>query len=308
MNTETPMVADISHQQFFQRICVHMRQSAFICVFIFWILSTSPLTASNYFIVFLVDAPHLNYSNNNALLRTIAKHPSNGSKNGDVGHAWIYLQGIIDGRPVYIEGGHSGELGCRQAKYFDGVMNYIEYGYANPTSHQMQHPRFEPNPIKYLWEKQQDGFFQWGSGRHTPTFAAKIDITPEQFQKVLSFLNPENYCYADYALTDKQCSSFIAQIGELLEFPIDCLTTIWIDQTLTLKGETFCLWQDPRYAMLTFASPDVIEASLKQAVYQGRAQYALPWYLRMRHQGMDVKEIWENIVRFPSRCYRYMTF
>lgn len=211
--------------------------------------------SSDYFLIVYVDAPHLDYRNNNALLQSIAR-------NGVFGHAWIHLQGIVEGQRVFIEGGHSGELGRCQAKYFDGVMNYIEYGYANPTAQQKQRPRYEPNPIKYLWETQRDGFFQVGSGGHKPTFSVKMDLTSEQFECILSFIR--NYDYAQYSLTDNQCSTFVAQIAALADFPLECDVTIPIRQMLTFRNETFCLWQDPRYSMLTFSSPDALESSLKQ--------------------------------------------
>jgi hypothetical protein len=231
-------------------------------------------------LVFLVDAPHLDCSNNNTLIKTIAKHPSNGSKNGDVGHAWIYLQGVIDGKKVFVEGGHSGELGITQAKYFDGIMNYIEYGYANPNLEQQRNPRYEPNPIKYLWAVQHDGFFQRGCGRHRPTFAAKIEITEDQFHRILKFIQPQNYNYRDYSLIGNQCSSFVVQVASLVNFQIESKQAIPIQQYLVAKGECFKLWEDPQYSTLIISSPDAIECSLKRAVRERRAVNALDWYLR----------------------------
>src|SRR5262249_3565265 len=92
---------------------------------------------SPYFLVILVDARHLDYTQNRSLLKTLCKHPSDWSKNGDVGHAWIYLQGTFENRVVVLEGGHSGECGYIQAKYFEGVMDYAEAG--------------DDNPVRYLW-------------------------------------------------------------------------------------------------------------------------------------------------------------
>ena len=131
------------------------------------------LSPSPYFLIVLVDARHLDYTDGRSLLRTLVKHPSDGSKNSDVGHAWIYLHGIVNDQNIGLEGGHSGELGIYQPRYFEGIMNYLEYGYANPTSQQQSCPRHESNPVKYLWEIQQDGFFQKGSGGHCPTFCSK---------------------------------------------------------------------------------------------------------------------------------------
>src|SRR5262245_4920764 len=70
-----------------------------------------PMKETVSFLVICVDACRLDYTSCKELVRTIAKHPANGSKNGDVGHAWIYLRGWLDGEWIEIEGGHSGELG-----------------------------------------------------------------------------------------------------------------------------------------------------------------------------------------------------
>lgn len=233
---------------------------------------------SPYYLVILVNARHLDYTNSRSLLRTIAKHPSDGSKNGDVGHAWIYLKGEVEGQPVILEGGHSGERGVIQAKYFEGVMNNIDYGCANPTAEQKFCYRFEPNPIKYLWCSQADGFFQEGSGGHFPTFAAKVDITPEQFDDILEFI--EDYPYSKYVLTGNQCSTFVSQVAALADFSLEDQVTIQIAPWVCMRREWIRLWEDPRYEMLTFSSPDVLEKSLIEAVSCGCAEDATEWYKR----------------------------
>ena len=153
------------------------------------------VTLSDYFLVILVDARHLDYTNNHSFFTTLAKHPSDGSKTGDIGHAWVYLEGIVEGQRVYLEGGHSGEIDTLHSKYFEGVMNYIDYGYANPNWDEYDQPRYEPNPIKYLWTSRRDGFFQIGNGGHTPTFAIKVNLTPEHFHRMLTFI--ENYSFKE---------------------------------------------------------------------------------------------------------------
>jgi hypothetical protein len=48
------------------------------------------------------------------------------------------------------------------------------------------------------------------------------------------------------------------------------------------------LWEDPRYSMITFPTPDVIEKSLMQAVENGEAEYALDWYLAHNRQYAEI--------------------
>lgn len=265
---------------------------------------------TEFFVVLLVEARHLDYTDNRSLLRTLVKHPSDGSKNGDVGHAWVCLRGVIDGEPIEIEGGHSGERGIMQAKYFEGVMNNIDYGCANPLPEQIKHPCCEPNPIKYLWATQKDGFFQRGRGRHYPTFAAKIDITEDQFWEIISFMDPGSYNYSDYAITRNQCSSFVSQIAAIAGVFIACEVTIPVQQKISLGGNVLTLWNDPCYSSLTFSSPDIVERSLMQAVRQGKAECALDWYKRTHPRRCSDRlcEWGESIVRFPSRAARVLYF
>ena len=270
----------------------------------------SSIPHTDCFIVFLVDARHLDYTEGSSLLKTIVKHPSDGSKNGDVGHAWIYLQGIVEGQKIFIEGGHSGELGLRQAKYFDGIMNNIEYGYANPSEAQKRCPRYESNPIKYLWATQCDGYFQRGSGGHTPTCAVKIDLTVEQFEKILSFIDPDNYVYEEYSLTGNQCTTFIAKIADLIDFPMEYEVSIRIPPQLKIGGETFTLWTDPQYASFTFSSPDIAEHSLILALNSGIGENALLWYKSTHRKCWHQRwsEAWENVRNFPYRFQRSIQF
>lgn len=198
------------------------------------------------------------------------RHPSDGSVNRDVGHAWIYVKGISEGIPICFYGGHSGERGIIQAKYFDGVMNYIDFGYANPTLEQRRCIRFEANPAKYLWESQKDGYLEWGPGMHSPTYAVKVDLSKEQFERIMDFV--KSYDYSNYSLTGNQCSTFVAQAAAFAGLDLDCEVTIPLEKDLFLYGERVRLWEDPRYSRLTIGSPDILERSLMEAVSSGRAE------------------------------------
>jgi len=226
---------------------------------------------SDCYLVIFVNARHLDYTDNYSFLNTILIHPSDGSRNRDIGHAWLYVKGVLDDKPVVFYGGHSGERGLSQAKYFDGIMNYIDFGYANPTLEQCRHTRYEPNPAKYLWETQKDGYLEYGSGNHTPTYAAKINLTQKQFEKIWNFVH--SYDYSNYALTGNQCSTFVVQAASLAGIDLDCKISITLQPNLYLKGECVRLWEDPKFSLLTISTPDIIERSLMQIVAEGKAEY-----------------------------------
>lgn len=265
---------------------------------------------TDHFLVILVAARGLDYSNGHNLFRTMAKHPSDGSKNGDVGHAWIYLRGVLNGDAIYVEGGHSGELGCLRPKYFEGIINLYEYGYCNPTKGQMQNPRYEPNPIKYLWASPKDGFFQQGSGGHTPTYAIKVNISPEQFSGILRYIHPHNYDYTNYSITEKQCSSFATDVAAIAGLYLEDKITMKISPHITICGETIRLWTDPYYSSITFSSPDALENSMKLAVQEGRAQEATKWYKEnYPKSNREIMQEWyESFSKLPERWSRAFLF
>ena len=268
------------------------------------------VTDSDHYIVFLVDARHFDYTNTKTLFKTMVKNPIDGSKRGNVGHAWLYLYGIEEGQEVVMEGGHSGEFGYVQPKYFDGVMNLVQYGYLSPTPEEKKNPRHEPNPIKYLWAAQRDGILQKGSGQHTPTYAAKVDLTEEQYEEIKAFIHPSNYNYRDFSVTDNQCAGLLARVAALIDLELECHVTMEVEQTITMYGHNVQLWEDEQYSSITFSAPDALEKSLMKAVAEGKAEAAKDWYIAQHPEcrPSKVKEALETVYLFPVRFTRYLMF
>lgn len=218
----------------------------------------------NDYIIFLVDARHMDYTSLRPLMKTISKHPSDGSKNSDVGHAWIYLktdQGVI-------EGGHSAETGLLQPKYLEGVCLLSE--------------KCDPNPARYFWAIQKDGYFEPGWGGHRPTFALKINLSSEEVAKVQEFISC--YQYEDYSLTGNNCVSFVAGIASLLGIELDIWQTVELDSSVTCAGEKIKMWTDPCYQHITFGSPDRLERSLIRLALSGRGESVRNGYLLQRDE------------------------
>lgn len=263
--------------------------------------------SSQPFLIIAVDAPHLNYANATDFIHTVAKHPRSKSKCGDVGHAWIYLQGELNGEVICIEGGQSGETGELQSKYFDGIMNYIDFGYANPKPYDI--PRHEANPVKYLWETQQDGYFQCGSGGHTATYAIILELSTQQFVEILKLYN--EYPFYEYSITQNQCCTFVCRAAHIAGLDLESHICLPINQTITIAGKTYRLWEDPCYSVLPVFTPDILERSMIQAVYEGKAEDALKLYSKIHRKCLRCrfKNLLDTIVRFPERYarYRYIT-
>lgn len=210
----------------------------YLLIFLTW----CSLNADECFLELYVDARRLNYESAQSFLKSL-------EKTGYFGHAWIYLQGYDqDNELIYIEGGHSGELGFFQPKYIDGVWENIEAGSADP--------------IRYLWEPQCDGFFQWGSGGHKPTSAVRFDLTREQFNRILEFIY--SYPYREYSIVGNQCVSFVCQVAGLAGAQLNAIRSIPIEQYVKFKGQSYKLWTHPVYSKITIHSPDLLEEELKK--------------------------------------------
>lgn len=241
-----------------------------------------PMKESSYFLVILADAPHFDYSDGRRFIRSWRKHPQGGRKDGTVGHAWIYLKGEMGGKPVELEGGHSGERGGRSLTYMEGVDYLISCG--------------EPNPIRYLFEPLEDGYFEPGPGTHSPTFAAKVDLSKEQFEAILAYIHPTRYPYRSYSLTGRQCASFAVQVAALADLMIDAEVILPLPKTVKVGRETFTLYENEKYSSITFCSPDMVEQELIRRVLEGKAECALDWYLNKRVQKKASKN------RFGRSC------
>lgn len=218
-------------------------------------------------------------------MKTCAKHPSDGSKNGDVGHAWILLKAPNE----VIEGGQSGETGLYQPRYFEGILENAERGASNP--------------VCYLWSPQCDGFFQRGSGGHRPTFAAKFDLTKEQFEAIKAFIL--SYDFREYQLSSHQCTTFVKEaagkMGVILEDQVD----LHFPPQVSICGKTCCLWNDEKYQIFPCGSPDKLEESLMDLVREGRAANATCWYIKT-HRRSPRESVSEKVVYFPSRLMRWL--
>ena len=201
---------------------------------------------------------------------------------GDVGHAWVLLKGGDE----ILEGGHSGELGCEEPKYFDGIMDLVECG--------------DSNPVRYMWRTLNDGFFERGSGGLSPTYAIKKDLTKEQYKEIKSFLI--HYQYTHYSLSSRQCISLVTAVGKMAGLSLESRITVPVSQYVRVGNHHVKMWEDPRYAKITLMSPDVLEKNMMEAVFLGEAEYALDWY-RKNHEVTQSSFDWRRIFERLSKVY-----
>jgi hypothetical protein len=230
-----------------------------------------------YYLVLLVHAAGLDYQDEKSLLRSLYKRSR--FKGGFLGHSWVLLSGIENGRQRVVEVGLSPK-GEGSIQFFRGVLDLAEYGYANPTEEQRRHPRHEPDPISYLWRDHGNGYLQPASeARISPTYAAKLDLDAAQYRAIRERLDPALPDHERFQLTGRQCSSFLAEIAALAGVSLRHQVTIPIPRRVEVGGRQVRLWTDPAYASMTLSSPDVLEQELRRLVAAGGAEDVLAWYL-----------------------------
>ena len=225
---------------------------------------------SPYQLTIYTSSRQLDYACAEKLLKSIARTPKT-----DVGHAWVKVQGRIGGRQVKLEGGHMGEHGAVQAKYMEGVMDLHDYGYLRPTEAQRSQPRYEPNPIRYIWASQWDGHWARGPSGHKPSYAATVELTAPQFVKICAFLHPNNYDYQEYNLASNQCSTLVAKVATLAGLDLEHEVRVPIEKSIQWGKQSIRLREDGAYGELILSTPDKLEASLKAAVRDGHARRRL---------------------------------
>jgi len=243
---------------------------------------------SDYFLIIIASARHLDYTDCKGFSKTLVKHPDTGRKNCDIGHVWMYLQGVKDGRKVYLNGGHTGDFGVLQPHYFDGLLE--------------MHAQGDPNPIRILWRPYFDGMYEDGHQGFYPTYAAKFDLSEKDFDAILKYL--ESYDYHCYSLYNHQCCNFVTRVASIAGIELDTTFEMEIDQEVDFFGEKVRLWSDPMYSRIELNNPDMIEKALMEAVEEGRAEYALPWYTRRFQCRPGLNVLFRDLVQFPCRLLR----
>jgi hypothetical protein len=160
------------------------------------------------------------------------------------------------------------------------------------------------NPVCYLWSPQSDGFFQWGSGGHRPTFAAKVDLSCEQYEKLKALIY--SYDFTDYRLSSHQCTTFVKQAAEEIDLQLNDQVVLEFPPTVSICGESYLLWSDPKYQCLSCGSPDKLEESLMDLVRTGCASNATCWYIK-DYCKQRQESYMQTTSRFPSRLCRWWT-
>lgn len=236
-----------------------------------------------YFVAFCVEALHLDYASPQRLFQTVAKHPENGRKEGQVGHAWVVLKG-----EGLFEGGLSGELGEFKPRYMEGLLQLVEEG--------------DPNPIRYFLEDLEDGFCQRGNGGHWPSLVAWVPLSQEQYREMERCLL-EEFDFSSYQISSHHCCSLVGRLAAILGWELEDSVLISITPTVSLGGKEVSLWTEEHFSQIRVGSVDALEKSLGQIQKEGRAFCGKRWY-GATHSA-DGPSLWTTVTLWPKRWARY---
>lgn len=219
---------------------------------------------SDYYLVVLVDARHLDYTSPSNYFSTLSQGlflP----QDPNTGHAWIILAGKEEGKPWVFEGGHTGEFGLYAPRYFDEVVRRAWEDH-------------DPNPAGYLFHPLPDGCLQYGSGGHSPTFAAAFPLNEQGYQRVRRLLTNDGYDFSRWGLRGPNCLRFSLSCLAAVGLELNCQEKIVLPQFFTYKGERVALWEDPAYSVMYVDTPELLEKRLWDLVETGQAIVATKWY------------------------------
>lgn len=208
-------------------------------------------------LVVLVDSQGFRFDSPRRLLDSLLERTLLG-KNRGVGHSWI----VLESEGMVLEGGHTGEYGFRQPKYFESVAAAMQ--------------REDPDPLSYLWEEMEDGRFEPGSGGHVPTAACRFPLSDEQFAAAMTAV--DEYDYARFAIVGGLCTDFISHVASAAGIELGHELDMEIPPEIEYRRRTLHLWTDPAYSSITFGLPDILELSLMEAMDKGLCQDATAAY------------------------------
>ncbi|NQZ67973.1 MAG: hypothetical protein HRT89_07880 [Lentisphaeria bacterium] len=217
------------------------------------------VTTEGYFLYVATDSRGYDFSTAKGFIDTLKKPVQGDPEDVSVGHAWILTESPED----ILECGHTGEFGILNPSYYDGMIGLVK--------------KKDPNPISYLFTRMKDGKYHQGADSHDPTYVARIKISKKQHDDIRKFI--KDYDYKIFALTDRQCSFFVAECMRIAGIDPAYEMKISFPQIFYFRGIKVRVWTDPKYKTIAIGFPDSMETFSRLLVKKGLAEDAMKWYL-----------------------------
>ncbi|MGC2063105.1 MAG: hypothetical protein WA610_09005 [Thermodesulfovibrionales bacterium] len=211
----------------------------------------TPVGDEGYYLYILTDsAGNRDYSTPLSVAFSFRKNPG--------GHSWI----ILESPQNRLEYGHNGNFGLEKPHYLDGVYQRFRDNH--------------PNPIAYLWEAMDDGRLETGRADHTPTFVWRMPITKRRYELIYEYAMQRTY--DQFNLRDNNCTDMVTDAAALAGIHLIHRLRLTIPQEPKILGRTLHMWTDPKYRILEFSTPDVLQMDLRQLAQLGIGSDVTEWY------------------------------
>jgi hypothetical protein len=137
-----------------------------------------------------------------------------------------------------------------------------------------------PNPISYLWEVMNDGKLDIGRPDRTPTFVWRMPITKRRHQLIHEYVMKRKYDL--FSLRDDNCVDMVTDAAALAGINLIHRIRLTIPQETKILGKMLRLWSDPKYRILEFSTPELLQMDLRQLVQFGIGRDVTEWYIGLK--------------------------
>jgi len=214
----------------------------------------TPVGDEGYYLYILNEAADWDYSDAATLVFSIWQRPW--------AHSWLILESPRD----RLEFGHTGDLGITKPRFHDGVYQKIRDG--------------DPNPIAYLWQTMSDGQLQIGKPNRPPTFVWRMPITQRRYQLIHEYVMQRNY--DQFGVRSNNCTDFVVEAAALAGINLIHRIRLTLPQETKVLVRKLHAWTDPRYRVLEYGTPEVLDADLHQLARLGIGSDVTEWYLSLK--------------------------
>jgi hypothetical protein len=215
----------------------------------------TPVGDQGYSLYFLTEAADWDFSEPRSLLLSIWRRPW--------AHAWI----MLESPESRLEFGHTGDFGLEKLRYHEGVLQRLRDG--------------DPDPIGYLWQTMSDGQFQTGKPNRPPTFVWRMPISRRRYQLVYEHVMQRRY--DQFGVRTNNCTDMVAEVAALAGINLIHRIRLTLPQDTKVWGRTRRVWTDPRFRILEFSTPEVLEVDLRHLAEIGIGSDVTEWYLAWKH-------------------------
>jgi hypothetical protein len=215
----------------------------------------TPVGDEGYSLYILTEAADWDFGEPGSLLLSIWRRPW--------AHAWI----MLESPESRLEFGHTGDFGLEKPRYHEGVLQRLRDG--------------DFDPIGYLWQTMSDGQFQTGKPNRPPTFVWRMPISGRRYQRVYEHVMQRRY--DQFGVRTNNCVDMVAEVAALAGINLIHRIRLTLPQDTKVWGRTRRVWTDPRFHILEFSTPEVLEVDLRHLAQIGIGSDVTEWYLAWKH-------------------------